>query len=85
MTCLLHLGHHHHVDAKDPCLERKRFKLLEEQVPVREVTLTEFLPLRELDFGVGVLPESLSDLLYELLVGGIDLVPIHIPSQFSCA
>ncbi len=66
-----------------PCLECERFELLEEQVTVGEVALSESFPLCKLDFGICILPELTPDFFHELLIGRVHLVPESVPPQFS--
>ncbi len=79
-TRLLDLCYHHHVDPEDSCFESQGFKLLEEQVAIRELTLSKSLPLRELDLGVSVLPEPPSDFLDKVFVSRIELKTLIVSS-----
>ncbi len=68
---------------RTPGLECERFKLLEEQITVGEVALSELFPLCKLDLSVCILPESMPDFFHKLLIGGVHLVPKGVPPQFS--
>ncbi len=52
------------------------FEFLEELVAVLVVYLPEFLPLGALDLLVSVLPKPVPQLLFEVVVGGVELFPV---------
>ncbi len=76
----LDLGKHNLLVAMYSCIVCQLFEFLKELVSIREVCLSELLPLHMLDLCICVLPESCPQLCLEVFIRGVLLFPVRVPS-----